>query len=84
MVHLIQAFLKCMLMFLLSLVSLESNPIDDGLPWDPALTLGSVSRFQILIHVFIADKLLTVSWFDVYFSLSDAHFDVSHKLSKLE
>jgi len=73
---LIQAFLKCMLMFLLSLVSLESNPIDDGLPWDPALTLGSVSRFQILIHVFIADKLLTVSWFDVYFSLSDAHFDV--------
>ena len=46
-VQLNQTSLMCMHMFLSSLVSLESNPIDEGLPWDATLTLGSVSTPEV-------------------------------------
>ena len=46
-VQLNQTSLMCMRMFLFSLVSLESNPIDEGLPWDATLTLGSVSAPEV-------------------------------------
>lgn len=71
-VQLNQTSLMCMCMFLFSLVSLESNPIDEGLPWDATLTLGSVSAPEVESFKFLdfstfgrlsnLEKLMRKTW----------------------